>query len=236
MMERQKFSGFFSDENKTLFYFFLILIVLWLIFDILKYSWSDDPFQKVVLAPVGEEAFKIVFSLFPSFFLGYYFSCLPQEISKKSVIKFDFENIVLLSLIPFAIISGIVVGKNEGPMNNILLHFSTSTLAALLIFVFYRKIRTKDWTNLKKVIILFSSMLLPMFFHSLSNQYANLTVANNKPEFEYLVIIGRFLQDNTFLTTQSQFVLWFFISVYLGLFLWIIIYGIVPFLRKGKPN
>ena len=52
-----------SKDNKILFYFFLFLLVIWFIFDSLKYTWTDDPFQKVILAPLGEEPFKILLAL-----------------------------------------------------------------------------------------------------------------------------------------------------------------------------
>jgi len=60
-----------------------------------------------------------------------------------------------------------------------------------------------------------------MLFHSIANQYANICVANKEPMFEYLVVIGRFLQENTFLRNQTIFVLLFFTLVHFVLFFFI---------------
>ena len=106
-----------SKDNRILFYFFLFLLLIWLIFDSLKYTWPDDPFQKVILAPLGEEPFKILFALMICLFssVGLY---LPKKgIKNKKDIKEreKFLNIFYYTFIPFAILSGIIFGLNEGP-------------------------------------------------------------------------------------------------------------------------
>lgn len=54
-------------------------------------------------------------------------------------------------------------------------------------------------------------MIIPILLHSIQNQYANIGYANNHPEFNYLVVIGRYLEENTILFNQIRFAFVLFI-------------------------
>jgi hypothetical protein len=228
------------EDTKLLVYIFLLLFIVWIIFDSIKYSWSDDPFQKVVLAPLGEEPFKLLLALMlcSAIVIGGY---IPQVLSKrikKPKWKMNFIDLFSYSFVPFAIISAIIFGLTEGPINNILLHFSTTTIAAILLVIIYRKVKTKDWKFSYKLLAVFSTIGVPMFFHSISNQYANICVANNQPRFEYLVIIARFLENNTILTNQVIFTRALFLIAYGILVICLLKYIILLFIvkRLGKDD
>jgi len=222
------------EDTKLLVYTFLLLFIVWIIFDSIKFSWSDDPFQKVVLAPLGEEPFKLLLALMlcSGIVMGAY---IPQVISKtikKPKWKMNFIDLFSYSFVPFAIISAIIFGLTEGPINNILLHFSTTTIAAILLVPTYKKVKNKDWKFSYKLLAVFSTISVPMFFHSVSNQYANICVANNQPKFEYLVTIARFLENNTILTNQVIFTRALFFLSYVVLVICILKYVILPFVGK----
>jgi hypothetical protein len=209
-----------SKDVKLLFYFFLLLLITWGIFDSLKMIWSDDTFQKVILAPLGEESYKILAALLMSLFVYIGFN-IPMKYGKNKdkIKKIDFLPIFYYTFIPFAITSGVIFGVSEGPIPNILLHFSTTTLAAISIILIFKKVKDKSWKIYYKVLAMFSSMILPMFFHSIQNQYANIVYANNHPEFNYLVVIGRYLEQNTILSNHVRFAFALFIITLVVLYI-----------------
>lgn len=211
-----------SKDNKILFYFFLFLLIIWLIFDSLKLSWTDDPFQKVVLAPLGEEPFKILVALMLclSVSVGFYLSKTSLKNKNGIKQKTKFLNIFYYSFVPFAILSAIRFGQSEGPLFNILLHFSTTTIAAILILTIFRKVKDKDWKTSWKVLAIFSAMIIPMLLHSISNQYMNIIYANNNPEFGYLVGIARFFESYSFSVGYYVLVLFAITCILLYIFIY----------------
>jgi hypothetical protein len=209
-----------SKDNNLLFYFFLLLLIIWVIFDSLKMIWSDDTFQKVILAPLGEESYKILAALLMSFFV-YIGLNIPIKYAKNKDVKEknNFLPVFYYTFIPFAIVSGVLFGVGEGPIPNILLHFSTTTLAATSIILIFKRVNDKRWKIYYKVLAMFSSMIIPILFHSIQNQYANIGYANNHPEFDYLVVIGRYLQENTILFNQIRFAFVLFIIILVILYI-----------------
>jgi len=155
----------------------------------------------VVLAPLGEEPFK--------FLLAFILCCslVVGGLRKKKLRRIAFANAFIYGFIPFTIVASILFGISEGKINNAILHFSISSIGAILLVWTYQKVKDKNWKISHKVLAMFSTIGIPMFLHSVSNQYANISVANNKPEFEYLVTIARYLKDNTSLSGQPQYVL-----------------------------
>jgi hypothetical protein len=210
-----------SKDNRILFYFFSFLIIFWIIFDGLKYSWSDDPFQKVVLAPLGEEPQKLLVSLLIclGILIGIY---IPQFIVKnneKVKQKIAFITIFKYAFLPFAIFYALIFGFSEGLEYNVLLHFSTTTIAAILIIFIFFKVKDKKWRNLWKALAIFSGIIPSMIFHSISNQYTNLFYANNNPEFGYLVVIARFFESYSF--TAGYYVLVLFVMTCFLLYIFV---------------
>ena len=222
---------FLSEDNKILFYFFLFLLIIWLVFDSLKYSWSDDPFQKVVLAPLGEEPFKI---LLASMFIlsSFYLFRSVIRFKKEFNHKIKFIDFFYYTFIPFAILIAIWFGLLEGPLFNILLHFLTTTIAAILIITIFQKVKDKNVKTHWKVLAIFSSMILPMLLHSISNQYMNIIYANNNPEFGYLVVISRFFENYSF--SAENYVLVLFVLTCILLYIFIYKFFVSPWLLKKK--
>ena len=211
-----------SKDIKILFYFYLFLLIIWLIFDSLKYSWTDDTFQKVILAPLGEEPFKLLLALMIclSTFIGLH---LPKKSikNKKDVEeKVKFLNVFCYTFVPFAIVSGIIFGVSEGPLFNILLHFSTTTIAAIFILIVFLKVKDKNMKIHWKIFAIFSSLILPMLLHSISNQYTNITYANNNPEFGYLVGIARFFESYSFSVGYYVLILFSITCILLYIFIY----------------
>ena len=228
-----------SDDNRLLFGFYVFLLIIWVVFDTLKYIWADDPFQKVVLAPLGEEPFKflLAFLLCGSVIAGKY---LPRiGVYKKSyktrqVNAFTFSNVFLYGFVPFSIVSAVVFGRSEGLFTNVVLHFSISTIGAVLIVLIYRLVKNKQWKTRYKLVSLFSILGLPMFLHSLANQYVNICVADSKPEFEYLVVIARFLEKHTWLSSQIVYTKTLFIIAYMFLVVWFMYIVVWPWSKKKR--
>ena len=210
-----------QEDTKLTIYFFILITINWIIFDFIKYIWSDDPFQKVVLAPLAEEPFKIFLAL-TFVFYSYFLLKIIKRKRKESAVKINFSEFLSYTLVPFASLMGIWFGFNEGPLNNIIFHFSSTTIAAILIITFFKKVKDKDWNITWKLIVIYFSMILPMLFHSIQNQYSNISYANNNPEFNNLVIVGRFLENNTFLANQGTFALFLFGLTYVILCIFII--------------
>ena len=230
-----------DDDSKLLVYFFILVFIIWVIFDPIKYSWANDPFQKVVLAPLGEEPFKflLAFILCCSPFVGDRLLAVFSRVFKKPL-KMRKKKLRILRLsgsfphgfVPFTIVSAIIFGISEGPMNNIILHFSMSSIGAILLVWTYQKVKNKNWKISHKVLAMFSTISIPMFLHSVSNQYSNISTANNKPEFGYLVTIARYLEDNTILSSQRQYVLVLFWIACFILIVYILKFGGIRWKKK----
>jgi len=230
-----------SDDSRLLFGFYVFLFVIWVVFDTMKCTWADDPFQKVVLAPLGEESFKFLLAflllLCGSVIASKY---LPRiGVYKKSyktrqVNDFTFSSVFLYGFVPFSIVSAVVFGRSEGSFTNVVLHVSISSVGAVLIVFVYKLLRTKHWKMRYMLISMFSMVVVPMFLHSLANQYANICVANSKPEFEYLVVIARFLENHTWLSSQIIYVQVLFIIAYMFLAVWFMYIVVWPWSKKIK--
>jgi hypothetical protein len=234
-----------SNDSKLILYIFITLFVIWIIFDPIKYIWANDPFQKVILAPLGEEPFKLLLA----FLLC---SVLPVEnhlikrfsknksksnVRNRNLIRnLNFPTIFSDGFIPFSIVAAVSFGVGEGPYQNIVLHVSSSSLAAILIVVVFKRVKHKHWKLRYKLLSIVSTISLPMIIHSVSNQYANIGYANNHPEFEYLVVIGRFLENYTFLNSQAMFTVVVFGLTYIIFTIWLYWNIIIPLYQKRKNN
>jgi len=230
-----------SDDSRLLFGFYVFLLIIWVVFDTMKYIWADDPFQKVVLAPLGEEPFKFLLafllllcgSVIASKYLpriGMY----KKSYKTRQVNEFTFSNVFIYGFVPLSIVSAVVFGRSEGSFTNVVLHFSISTIGAVLIVFVYKLLRTKHWKMRYRLISMFSMVVVPMFLHSLANQYANICVANSKPEFEYLVVIARFLENHTWLSSQIIYVQVLFIIAYMFLAVWFMYIVVWPWSKKKR--
>jgi hypothetical protein len=224
----------FTTDSQLLLHLTVSLVSFWIVFDTVKFLWADDPVQKVILAPLGEEPFKLIMGLllFTSVLVGLY---LPQLISTKTK-KMNLSIATLFSylFVPFAIIAGILFGITEGPLNNIVSHFSMTTIGSILFVSMFMIIKDKSWKNGYKILAVFSTLSIPMLMHSIHNQYANIGYADNHQGFTYLVSIAKYLQDHTVLVTQSAFTSFEFKIAFIVLFIWIIIRIICPLFYTNK--
>lgn len=103
---------FLPEDTKLLVYTFLLLLVIWIIFDPIKFNWADDPFQKVVLAPLGEEPFKLLlaFMFCLAIIIGLRLPQILNKVGKKPLRKIYFLDVFSYSFVPFAIISAVIFG------------------------------------------------------------------------------------------------------------------------------
>ena len=195
----------------------MLLFIVWIIFDPIKFSWPDDPFQKVVLAPLGEEPFKLLLAFLSCYVVLYLIRCSSKSISRSiahthnRIIDLVFPTVFFYFFIPFSIISAVSFGIGEGSFQNIILHVSLSSLAAILVVVIFTKVKNKHWRPCYKLFSILSTISLPMILHSISNQYANISYADNHPEFGYLVVIGRYFKNHTFLNNQAMYTIVVFV-------------------------
>lgn len=206
----KKSSSSFSDiENADIHLLkitFIILVIMSLVF-FLEFIVGNNPFQKVVIAPLGEEPIKLL--------VGFMFTqlLLIKQIRKGDKIFF-LQSFKDSYIVTSAIIAIILIGLPEsiyyGNMLNILGHFSFTVIGCVLIIIWFSKIKYPYKSF--GILWIFASVLL----HSISNQYANITsvTVNNN----YLVYIAVFLQNHTFLSNQAiytvvvtGFALFFFI-------------------------
>jgi len=178
-----------SDEDKFIRYFIILLIIPFIIFFPLEFIWAKDPFQKVILAPLGEEPLKLLIASLLCYII--------YKNIKSSNKNLFFNKIFFNFFVFFSIIAGFIIGFSEGAIGNIFLHISSSSIGAILILSVYLKVKNKYWKNRYKLATMFVTLIVPMFIHSISNQFHNIIYANNNPSFNYLVVIGRFLSNNT---------------------------------------
>jgi uncharacterized membrane-anchored protein len=169
-----------------------------IIFFPIKLFWKNDPFQKIILAPLSEEPLKLIVALV--FWFAVFKSVITLKI-KQWNISDSFPNHFAI----YAIIAGIALGLGEGPLGNIFLHSASSAIGAILILFIFLKVKNKPWKIGYKLTSIVISLSIPMFIHSLSNQFSSIYFVNVNPEFKYLVIIGRYLVDNTIITDSFRF-------------------------------
>lgn len=222
-----------SKNSKLLLSTFLLFFILWIVFDSIKFRWADDPFQKVVLAPLGEEPFKLTLTFIICFgiFMG---SMIGNKLNKKPLKGIDFFDIFSYTFVFFAILPAILLGYIEGGLNNIQLHFSFTLISAILIVIIYRWLKDK---NLKLYHKLFSGLfaILPsMFLHSVANQYMNITSVTSKNS--YLVTVAKFLQTNTNLKDQTAFTNTLLTIALVILLAYLVKYLLVPLVLKFKNH
>jgi hypothetical protein len=187
-----------SNDAKLIFYLFIFLWILLIIFFPIKLFWKNDPFQKIILAPLSEEPLKLIVALV--FWFAVFKSVITLKI-KQWNISDSFPNHFAI----YAIIAGIALGLGEGPLGNIFLHSASSAIGAILILFIFLKVKNKPWKIGYKLTSIVISLSIPMFIHSLSNQFSSIYFVNVNPEFKYLVIIGRYLVDNTIITDSFRF-------------------------------
>jgi len=187
-----------SNDAKLIFYLFIFLWILLIIFFPIELIWKNDPFQKIILAPLGEEPLKLIAALV--FWFAVFQSVIALKI-KQWTISDSFLNHFAI----YAIIAGIALGLGEGPLGNIFLHSASSSIGAILILFIFLKVKNKPWKIGYKLTSIIITLSIPMFIHSLSNQFSNIYFVNVNPEYKYLVIIGRYLRDNTIITDSFRF-------------------------------
>jgi hypothetical protein len=231
-----------SNGNKLIAYFFILLFIIWAIFDPIKYIWANDPFQKVILAPLGEEPFKLLlaFLLCSAVIVGGHLPQTVFSITKKPIKirqrrsrNLSFSDVFLYGFVPLSIVTAVVFGYGEGSSTNIVLHVSMSSLGAVLIVTTYRIVKKMNWKMRNKVASMISMFSVPMLLHSVSNQYANIGIANHDQKYGYLVGIGRFLQDHTVLSSQAVYASVLLIIACEVLSIWIILNIVIPLRQKG---
>ena len=194
-----------SNDDKLILYFSLVVLIQWIIFDSLKFTWTNDPFQKIILAPLGEEPYKLIIALF---------LCIIIWLTSKK----NLSNIFRYGFVYFSIAAGIFFGVFEGPLGNIIIHISTTTIGAIFILLIYLKVKDKTWKNRYKLIVMYIPIILSMFIHSLSNQFTNLKYVETHQSFNNLVMIARFLVDNNF--DSRSFVLSLFGVTFILIIIW----------------
>ncbi|NIA11060.1 MAG: hypothetical protein GWP10_15365 [Nitrospiraceae bacterium] len=191
-------------DEKLIKHTFIIFLLLSLIFPL---EWlTTGPFQKVVIAPLGEEPLKL---LYP--FLVYY-AIIWAKRNKNPYI--DYKETFSRTFVYPSVIAGILFGAYEylggAPGSNILLHFSFTTIGAVLIVLWFDKVRYPY----KKVGFLLISVSI--FLHSISNQYANVSSVTEKNS--YLVCTAKFLIKNTPLISQwdyARVIYWITLALFL---------------------
>jgi len=168
--------------------FFVSMIILFLPLELFV---PDDPFQKVIIAPLGEEPLK-------------FFAVIFLYLKKRS--QYDPSDFGR-SLIKISLLAGIAIGALEfilgfqnngvGAFRNLIGHTSYALLSAIPMYFCLIKVKYPA------KYLGFFSIAIGMFFHSIYNQYANISVVTKKNS--YLVFIAKFLEENTLLKTQWDF-------------------------------
>jgi hypothetical protein len=194
----QDFFKSLSNDAKLIFYLFIFLLILLIIFLPLELIWKNDPVQKIILAPLGEESLKLIAALV------FWFAVFQSVIALK-IKQWKISDSFLNHFVIYAIIAGIALGLGEGPLGNIFLHSASSSIGAILILFIFLKVKNKPWKIGYKLTSIIITLSIPMFIHSLSNQFSNIYFVNVNPEYKYLVIIGRYLHDNTIITDSFRF-------------------------------
>ena len=202
-----------SNDAKLIFYLFIFLWILLIIFFPIKLFWKNDPFQKIILAPLGEEPLKLIAALI------FWFAVFQSVIALK-IKQWTISDSFLNHFVIYAIIVGIALGLGEGPLGNIFLHAASSSIGAILILFIFLKVKNKPWNIGYKLTSIIITLSIPMFIHSLSNQFSSIYFVNVNPEYKYLVIIGRYLHDNTSITDSFRFDALMIVSASLFITVW----------------
>ena len=180
-----------GKDEKLIKYTFIVFLSLSPVF--LVEWFTTGPFQKVVIAPLGEEPLKL---LYP--FLVYY--AIIRARRRKNLL-INYKEIFSKTFVYPSAIIGILFGSYEylggASPANIILHFSFTTIDAVLIVLWFDKVRYPY----KKAG--FSLIAVGIFLHSISNQYANITSVNEGKS--YLVCVAKFLIKNTPLINQWDY-------------------------------
>jgi hypothetical protein len=187
-----------SNDAQLILYLFIVLCVLMIVFFPLKLLWINDPFQKIILAPLGEEPLKLIVA-FTIWFAVF------QGMKALKIRQWKLSDSFLHHFPLYAIIAGIALGFGEGSLGNIYLHAASSLIGALLIVFVFLKVKEKPWKIGYRLTLIIITLGIPMFIHSLSNQFAYIFFTNVNPQYQYLVIIGRYFHDNTIFTDVSRF-------------------------------
>ena len=214
-----------SNDATLIFYLFIFLCVLLIIFFPLILIWKNDPFKKIILAPLVEEPLKLIYALTLWF-------AVFQSVTALKIKQWKISDSFLNHFAIYGVITGIAFGLGEGPLGNIFLHAASSLIGAIFILFIFLKVKNKPWTIGYKLTSIVISLSIPMFIHSLSNQFSSIYFVNVNPEFKYLVIIGRYLRDNTIITDSFRFdALMIVIAGYL-----IIIWYLYLFFQREKGD
>ena len=186
----------FPEGTRLLGYLTVVLLYLTLIFFPLELLWADDPTQKVVLAPLAEESFKMLVAMVYVAAV----CCALQSKARRhwSSLAADppgFDAVFVGWFVPSALLVGMVIGLVEGSWLNVMVHCAVTSLGAVVLVLVFSKVLKKSWTLRCKLGALLGTMALPMLLHSLGNQFLNISYADAYPRFAPLVGAGRFLRD-----------------------------------------
>ena len=202
-----------SIDAQLIFYLFIFLYVLLIIFFPLSLMWKNDPFQKIILAPLAEEPLKLILAL------TVWFAVFRSVIALK-IKQWNISDSFLNHFTIYALIAGIALGVVEGSLGNIFLHSASSSIGAILILFIFLKVKNKPWKLGYKLTSIIMTLSVPMFIHSLSNQFSSIFIVNINPEYKYLVIIARYFVDNTIITDAYHFNTLMIVSAALVITLW----------------
>jgi hypothetical protein len=185
-------------DATLIFYLFLFLCVVLIIFFPLILIWNNDPFKKIILAPLVEEPLKLIGALTIWF-------AVFQTVTALKMKQWKISGSFLNHFAIYGLIAGIALGLGEGPLGNIFLHAASSVIGAIFIVFIFLKVKNKPWKIGYKLTPIVLSLSIPMSIHSVSNQFSSVYFVNVHPEFKYLVIIGRYFVDNTIITDSFRF-------------------------------
>ena len=197
-MEKEKIISRLKSTEVKLYILLFISILIFLL------EWvTEGPVQKIVVAPIGEEALKLSSAGLLAYVI---YSILKiKRIEEKWSKLAAFLSFVWISAI-FSLIMGYTEYVGKGSLLNIYAHFSFTAIGAILVASWILTARGEH----KKYGILFAWISI---LHSISNQYANFKSVTE--ENEYLVSIAKFLADHTPLTNQGVYIRHLFILAYI---------------------
>jgi hypothetical protein len=221
-----------SFDSWILFFSLIIISILGFIIQQIKYGWADDPFQKIILAPLGEEPTKIAWAFLVLLGIAIPLTLMLNIFNKKPLKKVNFQNIFNFGFVYICAFGGFLFGYfeflHQGGVNSPSLHLSLTTIAGILIVITYKNLK-----HFKKIFSFFT-LIIPMVLHSIANQYMNFSSVGSNDK--YLVIIAKFLRDNTFLKDQTIYASTLLLLALVFLFIYTIKYVFLPWIYCNQTK
>jgi len=229
---KNKISTIIPKETWILFLSLIFVSIFGLIVQQIKYNWADNPFQKIILAPLSEEPIKIMWAFIFILSVSLPLLIILYLFDKESIRDTYFSNIFRFGFVYASAFSGFLFGYFEflyqGGTNSPSLHFSLTTIAGILIVITYNILK-----NYKKILSFFT-LIVPMILHSIANQYTNFTSV--KTDDAYLIQIAKFLQNNTFLKDQTVYANTLLLLALVFLLIYSIKYVLIPWIYKNESR